>query len=113
MHDYTHGGGRCSVSGGYVYRGSIASIFGHYFFADFCSGEVISFVWDGAGGITSLIDRTAALAPPGGFQSVTSFGEDGAGELYIVQFGSGGNTGEVLRIVEMTASGARRSPFVR
>ena len=113
VHDYGHGGGRCSVTGGYVYRGSIASIFGHYFFADFCSGEVISFVWDGAGGITNLTDRTAALAPAGGFQSITGFGEDGFGELYIVQFGSGANTGEVLRIVEMTAAGPRRAPMMR
>ncbi len=109
VHDYSHDDGRCSVTGGYVYGGSIASIFGHYFFADFCSGEVFSFVWSGGSGITTLTDRTAALAPPGGFQSITGFGEDGFGELYIVQFGSGDSTGQVLRIVEMTAAGARRA----
>ncbi len=113
VYDYTHTGGRCSVTGGYVYRGSIAAIFGHFFFADFCSDEVLSFVWDGAGGVSNLTDRTAALAPAGGFRSITGFGEDGAGELYIVQFGSGDNTGQVFRIVELTASGARRARSVR
>jgi len=113
VHQYTHTGGRCSITGGYVYRGSIAAIFGHYFFADYCSSEVFSFVWDGAGGITGLTNRTAELAPAGGFQAITSFGEDGNGELYIVQFGGGEATGQVFRIVEMTASGPRRAPMAR
>ena len=113
VHDYSHDGGRCSVTGGYVYRGAIAEIFGHYFFADFCSAEVFSFVWDGGGGNTDLTDRTQQLAPPGGFSGITSFGEDGFGELYIVQFGSGANGGEVFRVVEMTASGPRRAPMLQ
>ncbi|MGD8817492.1 MAG: PQQ-dependent sugar dehydrogenase [Acidobacteriota bacterium] len=113
VHQYTHAGGRCSITGGYVYRGSIAAIFGHYFFADYCSDEVFSFVWDGGGGVAELTDRTAELAPPGGFRAITSFGEDGNGELYIVQFGTGATTGEVFRIVEMTASGPRRAPMAR
>ena len=104
VHEYGRDNGSCSVTGGYVYRGPIETIFGHYFFADFCSNGVFSFVWDGAGGVSQLTNRTQELAPPGGFRSITSFGEDGAGELYIVQFGDAG--GEVFRIVEMTASGA-------
>jgi glucose/arabinose dehydrogenase len=113
VHDYTHAQGRCSVTGGYVYRGSIEAVFGHYFFADFCSGEVFSFVWDGASGIRELSERTGELAPPGGFRSITAFGEDGFGELYIVQFGGGATTGEVFRIVALTTSGARRPAMVR
>ena len=110
VHDYDHEGGRCSVTGGYVYRGAITDIFGHYFFADFCSAQVFSFVWDGAGGITNLTDRTAQLMPASGFSQITGFGEDGAGELYIVQFGAAGG-GEVFRIVEMTANGPASAPM--
>jgi glucose/arabinose dehydrogenase len=113
VHEYGHDGGRCSVTGGYVYRGSIRALFGHYLFADYCSNEVFSFVWDGTGGVNELTDRTAQLAPPGGFRAITAFGEDGFGELYIVQFGEGTNTGEVFRIVERTASGVRRAPALR
>ena len=113
VHDYNHDEGRCSVTGGHVYRGSITGIFGHYFFADFCSAQVFSFVWDGGGGISALTDWTDQLMPPAGLSGITAIGEDGFGELYIVQFGSGTSTGEVLRIVEMTASGARQAPMRR
>jgi glucose/arabinose dehydrogenase len=99
VYDYAHAAGRCSITGGYVYRGSIAEIFGHYFFADFCSGEVFSFVWNGDTGITSFDNRTPELAPAGGFQSIAGFGEDGFGELYIVQFGGG----TVFKIVSVPA----------
>lgn len=105
VYDYDHDQGRCSITGGYVYRGSIAELFGHYFFADFCSGEVFSFVWQGEGGIGEVVDRTPALAPAGGFESITGFGEDGFGELYIVQFGAGGGTGEVFQIVAVSPAG--------
>lgn len=109
VHDYSHGGGRCSVTGGYVYRGAIEQIFGHYFFADFCSGEVFSFVWDGAGGVAELTDRTAELQPPAGFNRITGFGEDSAGELYITQFGGG----TVFRIVEVSAGRTPRDAVRR
>ena len=68
-------------------------------------------VWDGGGGISGLTDWTDQLVSPAGLSGITAFGEDGFGELYIVQFGSGTSTGEVLRIVEMTASGARQAPM--
>jgi hypothetical protein len=98
VYDYRHEEGRCSVTGGYVYRGSIAAIFGHYFFADFCSAEVFSFVWDGGGGVVDFVDRTDDLEQEAPLHRLSSFGEDGFGELYIVQFGPG-NVGEVYKIV--------------
>src|SRR5262249_6034162 len=43
VHTYDHSGGRCSVTGGFVYRGSQSpSIVGHYFFADYCSSDFYS-----------------------------------------------------------------------
>jgi glucose/arabinose dehydrogenase len=76
---YSHSQG-CSISGGYVYRGpAIPALQGLYFFGDYCRGWVRSIRYaDGAAG--ELTDWPTLR--PGG--SVTSFGEDGAGELYVV-----------------------------
>jgi glucose/arabinose dehydrogenase len=92
---YTHAGGNCSVTGGYVYRGSaIAGLQGTYFFADFCSARIWSFRVVG-GVVTSFTERTAELDPPAtNINSISSFGEDANGELYIVDQG-----GEIFRIL--------------
>jgi glucose/arabinose dehydrogenase len=88
--DYTHSDG-CSVTGGYVYRGSaIPALAGTYFYSDFCGGWVRSFRY--VGGAVTEAGSWNALEPGGG---VPSFGEDSAGELYILS-ASGG----VYRIVE-------------
>ena len=89
--EYDHGQG-CSITGGYVYRGgAIQGLQGTYFYGDFCTGFVRSFrLFNGAA--TEQLDR-AGLAPPGG--GITSFGEDAAGELYIVTRGGG-----LFRIVQ-------------
>ncbi|SRX55599.1 PQQ-dependent sugar dehydrogenase [Aequorivita sp. CIP111184] len=74
--EYSHSNG-CSISGGYVYRGSIYSdIVGLYFFADYCSGLIGTV--DSAG---NLIDRGDF---PGNW---VSFGEDVNKELYIIDIG--------------------------
>ena len=100
IHEYDHGGGRCSITGGFVYRGdSIPALQGAYFFADFCSNQI--WTLRRAGGVaTEVVDRTAELAPGGGLAlgAVAGFGEDGFGELYVVDRGSGTN-GEVYKIV--------------
>jgi glucose/arabinose dehydrogenase len=88
--DYLHTGGACSVTGGYVYRGSaIPALQGHYLYGDYCAGWVRSFRWVN-GQAVDQADRPE-LSP--GF-GLTSFGEDGAGELYIVI-----QSGTVFRIV--------------
>jgi len=87
--EYSHDQG-CSVTGGYVYRGSaIPALQGHYFYGDFCQGWVRSFRY-AEGQVT---DETSwpSLAPGG---PVLSFGEDAAGELYVLEQG-----GRVSRIV--------------
>lgn len=99
LHDYTHSGGNCSVTGGYVYRGqAIPELDGTYFFADFCTGKIWSFKRNG-NGVTQFTDRTAELRPATGetINNVTSFGEDDRGEIYIVD-----RDGEIFKIVADT-----------
>ena len=82
--DYTHADG-CAVSGGYVYRGQrLPSLQGHYFYADYCQGWVRSLYWDGQA-ITDQRDWPS-LAPGG---TIGSFGEDAAGELYVMSLSNG------------------------
>jgi len=98
---------RCAVIGGYVYRGAtLAGTQGTYFFADLCSNQVWSFRIAG-GAVTQFTDRTAELAPVGGgsLSNITSFGEDGRGELYIITQGSGGPDGAVYKIVPAGPAG--------
>lgn len=93
--EYDHNSGDCSVIGGYVYRGcGLPNFQGTYFNADLCSNRIRSFRYDGAT-VTGAADRTAELTPPeGAIETIVSFGEDGAGELYIVSLG-----GSIYKIV--------------
>jgi len=87
--EYSHSEG-CSVTGGYVYRGSaIPALQGQYFFADYCGGWVRSFRY--SGGAATELTEWPALSPGG---SVVSFGEDAAGELYVIEA-----DGRVFKIV--------------
>lgn len=96
IYTYTHASGNCSITGGYVYRGPIPGLGGTYFFADYCSNQIQSFRYDAVNGLTEYMNRTTQLAPGGGLSitSVTSFGEDGEGNLYIVDQ----NGGEIFRL---------------
>ena len=105
VHEYAQGGSpyRCSITGGVVYRGSaIPDLQGTYFFGDYCSNQIWSFVWDGGDGINSLQDRTSELAPNvGSIASISSFGEDADGNIYICDLG-----GEVFIIQADAPTGA-------
>jgi glucose/arabinose dehydrogenase len=69
----------CSITGGYVYRGrAMPRLAGHYFYSDYCAGWIRSFRWDGS----AVRDHREWKGLNGG--AVSSFGEDGAGELYLV-----------------------------
>jgi hypothetical protein len=88
--EYDHSQG-CSITGGYVYRGvAIPGLQGTYFYGDFCQGFVRSFRL--ANGVATEQTDWVALRPGG---QITSFGEDAAGELYIVTSGAG-----LFRIVQ-------------
>ncbi|HEX9968857.1 MAG TPA: hypothetical protein VGB03_01865, partial [Acidimicrobiales bacterium] len=77
-------GGACAVTGGYVYRGrKLASLLGgKYVFADACVGELQVLTGDG---------RPERLELQ--VDSPSSFGEDAAGELYVLSLG-----GKVFRL---------------
>jgi glucose/arabinose dehydrogenase len=88
--EYNHSDG-CSIIGGYVYRGAaIPTLQGNYFYADFCGGWVQSFRMEG--GMAGEETDWPALRPGG---QVTSFGEDAAGELYLLT-----EQGSVFKIVQ-------------
>jgi glucose/arabinose dehydrogenase len=83
--EYPHGGGDDCVVGGYVYRGSaIPSLQGWYVYGDNGPGRRIrTFVWDGEG---RCGDNTIVLSDRDDINldaDITSFGEDGSGELYL------------------------------
>ncbi len=102
IHVYDHGQG-CSITGGYVYRGcAIPDLHGTYFFADYCFSTIWSLKYNGTS-VTNLTNRTAELAPGGGLSiaSITSFGEDALGEMYICDQ----NDGEIFKIVPQTLVG--------
>ena len=67
----------CSVSGGFVYRGSsVPAARGRYFYGDFCSG----IVWS----LTRSSGKARVRREPFQVDSLASFGEDARGELYLV-----------------------------
>jgi glucose/arabinose dehydrogenase len=78
--EYSHDDG-CSVTGGYVYRGkAVPAAVGRYFYGDYCSGTVWS--------LRLQNGKAADLRrEPFSVDSLSSFGEDAAGELYLVSHG--------------------------
>jgi glucose/arabinose dehydrogenase len=106
IHEFSHAqdGFSCSVTGGYVYRGTaIPNLAGTYFYADFCSQQIYSFRYDGVN-VTQLTKRTSELAPGGGLfiEAVAGFAEDGLGEMYIIDRAA--TSGEVYKILKHPAS---------
>jgi glucose/arabinose dehydrogenase len=83
---YGRENGRCSVTGGAVYTGSVAELQGHYLYADFCSGEIWAAQVDG----TRLGEPRRLSVEQG---SWSSFGVDSAGEMYVLSL-----DGPVFRI---------------
>ena len=83
MFEYPHTGGGCAITGGYVYRGSaIPSLVGAYVFGDFCLDQLEAIRVKGG----RVVDQ-AALGV--GVPSVSSFGQDANGELYVLSLAGG------------------------
>jgi len=75
--EYDHSQG-CVVIGGHVYRGDqIASLQGHYIYGDYCSGRIWALAYDGSVVTENILLVDSEL-------NITSFGEDLAGNLYIL-----------------------------
>lgn len=82
---YGHEGGRCSIIGGYVYRGrALPALRGSYVSGDFCSGEMFVFRTSDEG--RGVAGPTVLLKT--GFR-ISSFGQDEAGELYVLDLSGG------------------------
>ena len=90
--DYGHIGTGCTgaVTGGFVYRGAIYNgMFGHYIFADYCTGNFYHIIPTEDGFEGALLGEFSPL-------EYASFGEDRYGELYVALRGAG----EIHRLVE-------------
>ncbi|MFO7590108.1 MAG: PQQ-dependent sugar dehydrogenase [Acidimicrobiia bacterium] len=82
--DISHDDGDCAVVGGHVYRGAaIPDLVGAYLYSDNCNGKIRA--------VRLAADRTVELARDLGIETngVTSFGEDGDGELYVLTASAG------------------------
>lgn len=85
--EYAHGSGDCSVTGGYVYRGSMPSLVGTYLYGDFCSGRIWGLRRNGASWENRLLLDSSLR--------ISTFGEDESGELYVADYA----TGDIFRVV--------------
>ena len=82
--EYDHGQG-CSVTGGYVYRGSMPEWNGIYLYGDYCTGTVWGLIRSGEGWQNQVLF--------GAVGNITSFGQNRSGEVYIAADG-----GQILRL---------------
>ena len=97
--EYDHSGGACSVTGGYVYRGTrYPRLHGKYLYADYCNGMIWGATRSESGAVTTelLIDT--------GFR-ISTFGEDAAGEIYVADH----QGGRVLHLRDISFPARRRS----
>jgi glucose/arabinose dehydrogenase len=88
--EYGHNGGACSVTGGYVYRGSRSPrLSGQYLYGDFCDGIIRAGTRQPDGRVTSrqLLDTNFFIS---------TFGEDFLGEVYVADY-----AGAIYRIVDI------------
>ncbi len=84
-----------SITGGYVYRGKIKSIYGQYFYADFAKPKIFSFIFDGKK-VSAQKDWSQIFAQNGKpISQISSFGLDPQGEMYIIS-----HQGNIYAIVE-------------
>jgi glucose/arabinose dehydrogenase len=83
--EYSHSEGGCSVTGGYVYRGTMPEWNGIYLYGDYCSGIVWGLIQSNGGWQNQVLFR--------GVGRITSFGQDQAGEVYLIL-----DSGQILRL---------------
>jgi glucose/arabinose dehydrogenase len=92
--EYPHKDGDCSITGGVVYRGkALPELDGRYFYADYCTGLLRSFVFRD-GHVREHWDLKPAIDRQGVLTQISSFGVDHDGEMYIVEL-----TGSIFKLV--------------
>jgi glucose/arabinose dehydrogenase len=80
--EYNHKQGRCSITGGYVYRGEkYTALTGRYFYGDYCNGQIFY-----AEKTASDWEQRVATDTP---YSISAFGQDSSGELYFADYETG------------------------
>ncbi len=90
---YSHDQGRCSITGGHVYRGETLPLFnGVFFFGDYCTGEVFGLEYTSQG----IVVRPLTIQL--GREDLVSFGIDELGEMWVVQ-----RSGAVSRVIPTPA----------
>jgi len=95
--EYSHDNGNCSITGGYRYRGSrYPRMRDLYFYGDYCSGSIWAAAQQSDGTFRSQLLLSTQL-------SISSFGEDVDGELYVADLG-----GSVLRLIDTAPPSPRR-----
>ena len=84
--EYSHPEGGCSVTGGYVYRGSMPEWNGIYLYSDYCTGMIWGLIQTDGGWQTQLLFDVDV--------TITSFGQDENGEVYLIS-----DNGGIFRLV--------------
>lgn len=88
---YDHSGGKCSITGGYVYRGTLyPALSGRYFFADYCSTQI---------GMMAP-DNSITWTPAFSGNNFSTFGQDVNKELYVAAV----SNGKVYKVTATTLS---------
>ena len=102
VHEYQHGSGNVSITGGFVYRGALLpDLVGEYVFADFNSGRIWTLEDDAAGGYLAreLIDSSILIS---------AFARGHDGELYAVRYA---NIGRLYRLEQAAPGGSDLIPL--
>lgn len=86
--EYSHQEGGCSVTGGFVYRGSMPEWNGIYLYGDYCTGFIWGLIQIDGGWQKQQLFRMA--------DTITSFGQDSAGELYLLS-----DSGKIYRLAHV------------
>jgi glucose/arabinose dehydrogenase len=96
--EYDHSLNACSVTGGYVYRGTRSRRLNDmYIYADFCNGRIMGARLDASGRYASRLLFDAPFP-------ISTFGEDANGELYVANYSGG----QIFRIVETSPMPRKR-----
>lgn len=104
--EYANAGGDCSITGGYIYRGTRRpDLVGRYIYADYCSGKIWKFLYQNG---TISEDQLLLTAP----WNISSFGVDQHNELYIVRMDYSGSDSRIYKFNADTSVGVGTSGYI-